>query len=447
MPAFGEQPEPAQDAGAVRLRSAPRRRQRAPGSRSVTVRRGRRIALAAACFCPGRERRRVRRVEEAQAPRPQIAPPHVSQQHEAGRTRRKGRAPQARQRARRRRGLPGGDRRVHEGLRAAERSGRAVQPRRVLPPRRRRRPRDRRLPRVPREGSERAQPRRHRSEDRRAGGARAGRSRRRHRRAAPVAKPPPPPRRREGATAAVEAAAVAKAPPPPVAKAPPPPAEPPPGPPATPEPPPPPHRRRRRAAAPETKPEPAVAVRRAAPPADAARTGGSRPWVWVALSVLAVGAGVGGLPGVSPAGPAAARIRRWATTGSERAALVSPHATPGPGRGRRRAWRRRPASATIRSCWSRWRAISTLMPAQLSVDGDGGRLDPACFWSRPRRPRFRSHQLHCGAGSEYHRSRDDRDRRARCGGYVLASGTTTQTHINTGGQTIIAVTLDAPVPP
>ena len=27
------------------------------------------------------------------------------------------------------------------------------------------------------------------------------------------------------------------------------------------------------------------------------------------------------------------------------------------------------------------------------------------------------------------------------GGYVLASGTTTQTHINTGGQTIIAVTL------
>ena len=44
----------------------------------------------------------------------------------------------------------------------------------------------------------------------------------------------------------------------------------------------------------ETKPEPAVAVRRAAPPADAARTGGTRPWVWVALSVLAVGAGVAG---------------------------------------------------------------------------------------------------------------------------------------------------------
>ena len=33
------------------------------------------------------------------------------------------------------------------------------------------------------------------------------------------------------------------------------------------------------------------------------------------------------------------------------------------------------------------------------------------------------------------------------GGYVLASGTTTQTHINTGGETIIAVMLAASVQP
>ena len=33
------------------------------------------------------------------------------------------------------------------------------------------------------------------------------------------------------------------------------------------------------------------------------------------------------------------------------------------------------------------------------------------------------------------------------GGYVLASGTTTQTHINTGGETIIAVMLGASVQP
>ena len=33
------------------------------------------------------------------------------------------------------------------------------------------------------------------------------------------------------------------------------------------------------------------------------------------------------------------------------------------------------------------------------------------------------------------------------GGYVVASGATTQTHINTGGETIIAVMLDASVQP
>ena len=124
----------------------------------------------------------------------------------------------------------------------------------------------------------------------------------------PVAKAPPPP-----------AAPVAKAPPPPprrsrrrrhrhraVAKAPPRAGregaagrrrrE---GPPPPPEPQqvtPPLDRRSPRPAAAlaETKPAPAVTVRRAAPPADAARTGGSRPWVWVALSVLVVGAGVAG---------------------------------------------------------------------------------------------------------------------------------------------------------
>jgi hypothetical protein len=45
---------------------------------------------------------------------------------------------------------------------------------------------------------------------------------------------------------------------------------------------------------PETAPAPAVVARRAPPPAEAPSSGGTRPWVWVALSVLAVGAGVGG---------------------------------------------------------------------------------------------------------------------------------------------------------
>jgi tetratricopeptide (TPR) repeat protein len=47
---------------------------------------------------------------------------------------------------------------------------------------------------------------------------------------------------------------------------------------------------------PEVKPEPAIAILRA-PPAtveDAGPAGGSRPWVWVALSVLVVGAAAGG---------------------------------------------------------------------------------------------------------------------------------------------------------
>jgi len=97
----------------------------------------------------------------------------------------------------------------------------------------------------------------------------------------PPAKAPPPP----------PPAKVAEAPPPPPPpKAPPPPpkvaeAEPPPPPPVAPPPAAP-------VAKPETKPEPAVVVT-APPPRDeaAAPAGGSRPWVWIALSVLAVGVG------------------------------------------------------------------------------------------------------------------------------------------------------------
>ncbi|HEY5447982.1 MAG TPA: hypothetical protein VIQ54_04495 [Polyangia bacterium] len=100
---------------------------------------------------------------------------------------------------------------------------------------------------------------------------------------APAKAPPPPP-----------PAKVAEAPPPPPPpKAPPPPpkvaeAEPPPPPPVAPPPAAP-------VAKPETKPEPAVVVT-APPPRDeaAAPAGGSRPWVWIALSVLAVGVGAAG---------------------------------------------------------------------------------------------------------------------------------------------------------
>jgi tetratricopeptide (TPR) repeat protein len=44
----------------------------------------------------------------------------------------------------------------------------------------------------------------------------------------------------------------------------------------------------------EDRPEPAIAIQRAAPAAASGTTDGSRPWVWVALSVLVVGAGVAG---------------------------------------------------------------------------------------------------------------------------------------------------------
>jgi hypothetical protein len=42
------------------------------------------------------------------------------------------------------------------------------------------------------------------------------------------------------------------------------------------------------------KPEPAVTIRRASHEEDAGPSGGSRPWVWVALSVLVVGAAIAG---------------------------------------------------------------------------------------------------------------------------------------------------------
>jgi tetratricopeptide (TPR) repeat protein len=44
----------------------------------------------------------------------------------------------------------------------------------------------------------------------------------------------------------------------------------------------------------ESKPAPAVAIQKAPVPEESAPSGGSRPWVWVALSVLVVGTGVAG---------------------------------------------------------------------------------------------------------------------------------------------------------
>ncbi len=105
---------------------------------------------------------------------------------------------------------------------------------------------------------------------------------------AKVAEAPPPPAK---APPPSPPAKVAEAPPPPPPpKAPPPPpkvaevAPPPPPPPAAP------------VAKPETKPEPAAVVVTAPPPREdaAAPASGSRPWVWIALSVLAVGVGAAG---------------------------------------------------------------------------------------------------------------------------------------------------------
>jgi hypothetical protein len=90
-------------------------------------------------------------------------------------------------------------------------------------------------------------------------------------------KAPPPP----VAETRPKAPPPAVAPPPPVEVAPPPIAPPvvvaPPAPPASPEP----------------APQPAATVHRTAPHQEAGRSG-TRPWVWVALSVLAVGVGVAG---------------------------------------------------------------------------------------------------------------------------------------------------------
>jgi len=115
---------------------------------------------------------------------------------------------------------------------------------------------------------------------------------------APAKAPPPPP-----------PAKVAEAPPPPPKAPPPPPpakvaeAPPPPPPPKAPPPPPkvaevapPPPPPAAPAAKPESKPEPAAVVVTAPAPREdaAAPASGSRPWVWIALSVLAVGVGAAG---------------------------------------------------------------------------------------------------------------------------------------------------------
>ena len=114
----------------------------------------------------------------------------------------------------------------------------------------------------------------------------------------PAKTPPPPPPATAAKTPPPPPATAVKAPPPPpatAAKAPPPkPAEvqpppaPPPPPPVVVAPPPP------ALPPPEPTPAPAVVTRRAPPPAEATSSGGTRPWVWVALSVLAVGAGAAG---------------------------------------------------------------------------------------------------------------------------------------------------------
>ncbi len=111
----------------------------------------------------------------------------------------------------------------------------------------------------------------------------------------PPAKAPPPPAKvveppLPPAKAPPLPAKVVEAPAPP-AKAPPPPAKvaetaPPPPPPLAPPPAP--------APTSESKPVAAVVVQQPATRDDATPASGSRPWVWVALSVLAVGAGVGG---------------------------------------------------------------------------------------------------------------------------------------------------------
>ena len=129
------------------------------------------------------------------------------------------------------------------------------------------------------------------------------------------------------------------------------------------------------------------------------------------------------------------RTRRWATTGSERAPrAVIPRATRGPGRGRRRLARRRRLPARRFDPAGRGGRRSDADAGAAVGDGDGGRRSHAPSWCRPRPTTI---SLPTSFTVELDRSitgpvtiaidaLDD-------GGYVLASGTTTQTHINTGG--------------
>jgi hypothetical protein len=97
--------------------------------------------------------------------------------------------------------------------------------------------------------------------------------------APPAKAPPPPPKVAETAPPPPKVAETAPPSPKAAETAPPPPALSPPP---------------RSAPAPESKPEATVVVRQPAARDEAAPASGSRPWVWVALSVLAVGAGAAG---------------------------------------------------------------------------------------------------------------------------------------------------------
>ena len=384
MPAFAQQPEPAEDAGAVGLRPPPGYGQRASGSRAVTTTASGGRARHRLLVLSGRERRRARPVEVEETPA--SSPAHPARPSHGERVVVRGpQPPQARERAGGRRGLRGGDRGIHQGVRAAGRPGGVVQSRRVLPPHRRRRKGRRRLPRVSRQGAEQPQPRGHRGEDRRARGSRAGATRqvrrgaagpaeggRRRRRRWPRRRPRWPRRRA-----------------------------------------PPPRRRRRRRPRPSRRSSPsprspscARRPRRAKTPAPA---GGSRPWVWVALSVLVVGAAAGGYLSVTPARRAAAGHR----SGQLQAVSVRRARPPTPVL--------LAAVALLAACEQRWVDPAGRGGRRSDADagsavggGDGGRNRPCAL---PRSAHadsdFSTHQLHCRAGSEYHGGRDDRDRCAR----------------------------------
>ena len=310
------------------------------------------VALAAVCFCFWARRRRTPGPKSSTASSP--AQPHGERARE--RVTPRGAAISSARTRWRARGLRGGDRGVHEGVRAAGRSGvlfnraecyrrtgdaeKAVDDYRAF------------LEKVPK----RAQPRGHRGEDRRrSSAARAGGAA-----PSPPTRSVPPPRslaRRRRR-----------------------PAEPP-------------RRRRRRPAARRRRPRPKPAVKpadrrdqRRAPTADGEPGGGSRPWVWVALSVLVVGARRRRLSAVTPARRAAAGH------GSRQLQVLSVR--------RRRPTRTRlPAMVAaagllaVAAC-QRDESILlvevagdvTLMPAQLSVAvtaRDAGRARSSC---RPRRP-------------------------------------------------------------